>query len=436
MFEPSAMKKFFILLLGVLIFISAACAYILLVPAGSAWLTGMVFSRLAPGYDPDPSQTRGTLFHGMSYRNLEIPLHPYPQFSEGYVLRIERFELGLDGLRLRDIVAEAHNVRLVVPLSDPLVLSGELRGGKLDVNIYARAVSLDQIRAFVPDLPRSWQAYEGTLSEVDVYIRGPLDNIEISGRLKIDTVKNNDFTARDIQADVQTELKPAGAQANLGGFIDGTGGTLRGPRTALVHLEKGRLTFDPLHPDDPTLNITAWAKVERTKINIRLDGRLNDPQIVLTSQPPMPQPRLLIMLATDKSWGGTETALFDRKIPVGLAKDFLDYFVFSGTGSRLAQKFGIKDFFINYNKDVQGFGVTKSLTDSVDAIYEMEQRPTATDGKVTREHKVGGSLRIQDNLSITAKQGFKQNSSESQPDGSAPQARGESGIKLKFEQKF
>ena len=426
---------FGIALIGAVIIIALG-SYFVFIPQGSAFLGRILMARIAPGYRPDPGHFQGSLANGLFYENLEIPLQPHENFTKDYVLRIERLGIQIKSFHPRDAEIDLQNARIIVPMGDPLICSGTYRQGRMDFNFYARTVSLRQMIGFIPDPPRAWRQYDGSFSDIDLYIQGSMDEIRLSGKLHIDDFKNNGFLARDSKADVQITLASPGSDGKLKGFIQFQGGIISGPRTALVHLQKGRLIFDSMDPENPDLDFTAWAQVEKVKMNIRLGGALKNPQIILTSQPSMPQPRLLMMLATNRSWAGTEAALFDRKISVDLAKDFIDYFVFSGSGSQMARKFGIKDFFVKYTKDVQGFGVTKSITDSVDAIYEVEQRPTDVQGQLTREHKIGGSVQILDKLSVTAKQGFKQKTTTDQQDEAAPEARGESEVELKFQQQF
>jgi len=429
------MKKIIsIFLIGIVIIIVIGC-YFIMTPHGSALLGRILFKALVPAYQPDPEFAQGSLFKGLQFENLEIPLDSNDQFPDGTMLRIEWLEILVGGIRPQDMDIELRNARIVIPRGDPVICSGTYHQGRLDVNLFARTISMQQIMPFIPNVPVDWRQSQGTLSDTDLFIKGPLNQIQISGRWTIDKFKKDDFVIQNNVVDIQLEIRGADNNDGLNGFIEFQGGTARGARTALVHLDKGRLTFDRFAADNPDLNLRAWAQVEKTKINIRLEGPVKNPAIVLTSQPPAPQAQLMIMLATNRSWQGTE-ALFDQKIPGNLVKDFIDYFLFSGSGSEMAKKFGIKDFYVNYDDQVQGFGVTKSVTESVDAIYEVEQRPTDTQGKLNREHKIGGSVQILDNLSVTAKQGFKENSPTSQQERSDPEARGESEVKVKFEQRF
>ena len=99
------------------------------------------------------------------------------------------------------------------------------------------------------------------------------------------------------------------------------GGTLGDPRPAgQVRLLRGRaalpfatlavpeaiLTFTPANRLDPSIELRGTAEPRPYTVNIFAYGRLSDPQIVLSSNPPLPQHEIMTLLATGTTTRGLE----------------------------------------------------------------------------------------------------------------------------------
>ena len=430
------MKRIILIILIFFVALGAAFFYLVGTTRGSAWLVDFILSKLATDYELSQDGWTGSLAQGLSLKHAEFNLSQLGDFPQGYILRLENFSFHINGWGLKEVDITMQNARLIMPLADPVVLFGSLKDGMLDLNLFAHSLSLEQIRELIPDPDPQMQAYSGTIKDIDLYLKGPLDSLVLTGGLGVEELHNADFRVRDCAVRLDLYCERVFAAIRWAGEIAFDGGRVAGVKTAQVDLETGRLIFERMSPENPGLDFKGQAKVEKTKIQVVLQGTLKEPELVLTSQPPMPQPRLLIMLATNRSWSGVETTLVDRRISADLAKDFLDYFVFSGSGSQMAEQFGIRDFFIEYNDEVQGFGIKKRLTDSLDAIYEVEEDRHQPEGSVNRRHQVGGEYHLRDNLSITAKKGFQQNAGQVIQDATTSQKPAESEIKVEFETKF
>lgn len=99
------------------------------------------------------------------------------------------------------------------------------------------------------------------------------------------------------------------------------GGTLRDPRPAgQARLLRGRavlpfatlavpeavLTFTPANGLDPSIELRGTAEPRPYTVNVFAYGRLSDPQIVLSSNPPLPQHEIMTLLATGTTTRGLE----------------------------------------------------------------------------------------------------------------------------------
>jgi len=148
-------------------------------------------------------------------------------------------------------------------------------------------------------------------------------------------------------------------------------------------------------------NIRGQADVEDVKINVVLQGTTKEPELKVSSYPPLTQDLLLVMLATDRSWGGAQTSIEQGKISADLVKDFLDYFIFSGKGEKVGQRFGITSLSFIYESETKGVGVKTSFKDRVGVSYKV-QPPDEETGKQTSTHTVGTEVKITNTVSIAA----------------------------------
>jgi len=122
-----------------------------------------------------------------------------------------------------------------------------------------------------------------------------------------------------------TTAEPMLIRGNLAtGSIIGdlrVGGTLADPRpNGTVRLQDSQavlpfstltvaqavLTFTPANGLDPTVEVRGFAEPRPYTVNVFAYGRLSDPQIVLSSTPPLPQNEIMTLLATGTTTRGLE----------------------------------------------------------------------------------------------------------------------------------
>ena len=56
-----------------------------------------------------------------------------------------------------------------------------------------------------------------------------------------------------------------------------------------------------------------------------------------------------------------------------LAKDFVQYFAFGGSGNKLAETFGLDDLSFSYGKGKRGIGARKEIGDKLQVKYEIQR---------------------------------------------------------------
>ena len=73
-----------------------------------------------------------------------------------------------------------------------------------------------------------------------------------------------------------------------------------------LEVREGFLTFTPQNGFDPTLEIRGTAEPRPYRVLVYAYGRLSDPQLVLTSEPPLPENEIMTLLATGTTSAGLE----------------------------------------------------------------------------------------------------------------------------------
>lgn len=77
------------------------------------------------------------------------------------------------------------------------------------------------------------------------------------------------------------------------------------PFSTLV-IDRGTIDFHPETPYDPTLNIRGTSRIRPYEVNLYLYGPVSDPQILTTSNPPLPDTEIMTLLATGTTTRGIE----------------------------------------------------------------------------------------------------------------------------------
>ena len=272
-----------------------------------------------------------------------------------------------------DHIRAAHNARLRMLYSDPVVFSATQRAGRWDLRAYCKAVSAQELLAAAgPYRPRG--AVAGTLSEVYLTATGTPREIELTGEFVVDQLSRGAFSLTRAPGTLHLWLKGLPGMPQVTGAVELFRGTVAAKQTT-VTLRRSALRFagDPLLP---AFDISGSSTVEGVAINMALTGTKEAPVLRLSSDPPAPQGILLIMLATGKRWQGPQDVWADEQVSSELATDFIDYFVFGGLGSRIGRRFGITDLAITHGTETNWVGVETTLGNRVTLGLQVD--PTQT----------------------------------------------------------
>ena len=147
---------------------------------------------------------------------------------------------------------------------------------------------IDRPRRVVSSIPapfRDWPLNVRVGTDEPLLIRGNLANGMISGSVRVGGT--------------------LGAPAPDGSF------QLKGGRAALpfstLSVRTGTATFTPTTGFDPILEIRGIAEPRPYQVTVYAYGRASDPQLVLTSNPPLPENEIMTLLATGATTAGLES---------------------------------------------------------------------------------------------------------------------------------
>jgi len=137
------------------------------------------------------------------------------------------------------------------------------------------------------------------------------------------------------------------------------------------------------------------------------------------------------MLATNKSWKMAEGALIKGQISPDVAREFLDYFLFAGSGGRLAQYFGLKDLTFQLNGKTKGVGVKKDVTNNLGVSYAVEKEETKEKNGTTVQ-KVGSEHKLTDTFTVETEKELRQEKVSGAQDETATNEK----VILKYKKSF
>ncbi|MFH1996871.1 MAG: translocation/assembly module TamB domain-containing protein, partial [Candidatus Omnitrophota bacterium] len=360
----------------------------------------------------------------------DIEFHGLKWLPKGNSLKIQRLEISLSSFSLEGLNIKIQNGRIQFSGSETILFYGEFRNGTLNVSAYTSSISIrDTLDLFAETA--ALKKISGSLSNVDINIKGSFLDPEIQGSFLVKKLSRDMFTMADCPGKLNLKLADIKDALKINGEILLESGALSGPKTALIRIKESRILFTG-DPNIPTLHLRGTSAVEDVTISILLKGTFDEPDLKLTSQPAMDQDRLLLMLATNKTWKSVETALHKQELSADIAKDFLDYFVFSGSGDKIAQKYGIRDILVKYNGTMTKVGATKDITANTAVSYSVAQQQEK-EKNPSLSHKVGTEYKINEAISITGEKEIKQNSEAEQ---TRDEQKTDDKVMLKFKKEF
>ncbi|MFH0827253.1 MAG: translocation/assembly module TamB domain-containing protein [Candidatus Omnitrophota bacterium] len=380
----------FVFLVGALVY------FFLFTTPGSIFLVKSIISKYAQSGHPDIAGGVGSLSRSLVLQDMEID--DSKLLPSGSILKVQKLELYFTSLNLEGLQVKVDNGRLQLSRSGLVLFYGTLQNNLLDFNLYAQNVHLSE----VPGLKKM----SGTVDKIDFYVKGRLLQPRFNGTCQIARLERDSFSLSDCPLSFNVQLKAFKKEPELQGSVFTESGEISGPKTAIIQMKESKISFSGVFKK-AALNLKGISEVDGTKISAELKGTLDEPELKLVSDPPLPQERLMVMLMTNKGWKGAEDIFSKGGLSPDLARDFIDYFVFSGSGSKVAQRFGITGFSITLDEQKKGLGIKKEITEKIDATYAIEQSQEKEEPPATTQ-RIGAELKITESISVGAEKELRQ----------------------------
>jgi len=385
--------------------------YLILSPSGGKMLVRYVLQEYASVAVMHVGQYKGSLQDGFILKDIRIIGLAY---LPNALLRIQEIDVRLSLTDLSHLDLDIFNARLLIPGSDPVVFTGRVYGGQINGEIYARSVDIHEASRFWigEDVRKSLQGY---ISNVDFSVQGPLSSPRIIGSFLAESIRFQSIRLTDAFSKADLTFLPLKDKVQMTGEVILNSGLVNVRKTDL-ELSKSKIDFKG-DVFDPTLDIGLDAKVEDMEFHLAIKGDLTQPQLTVSSDPPMAPQDALRILFTGNAWASS-TSPFNGVTSSELAQNFLNY--------------SLAD--MNEN---QQLGLKTKLTDNLKIGAEMDQMPVSPgETNVYYSRKINGEMDLSDHMSLNI-------SHEVMPQDSYPstgyedaQSQAETQIYVQYKKRF
>ncbi len=406
--------------------------YLFFTTQGSALFARFVLSQYLKSQDVSFEKAEGDLRTGLSLFNILV--ENTQKLPSGALIKVQRLDIHLKKFRLSGLSFTVYNGRIKLLFSDTILFYGDYKNLNLDLKLYSKRVSAREIIDLFTRKP-VLSTLSGVFTDVNIRVAGTLWELAAEGSFYIESITKERFSMVDCQGSVLMYCDNILNAAKLNGEIVLHGGLVSGENTALIRLGNSKIVFVG-DPKRPKLNIRGSAKVADVSISLVLQGTVDEPELTLSSNPALTQELLLVMLATGRAWGSAQGSLESGRISADLIKDFVDYFLLAGTGSKIARRFGISDISLFYRKGTKTMGLTTSLADKLKVGYEVETLQNDRNGGVNGTTTVKGEVKITDTIFVNAEKQLKQGKTQELEEDEKKTETGEEKLYLQFKKKF
>jgi len=352
---------------------------------------------------------KGTILTGVILENIEIrnsKIMILPHFLRAQSIKIQFY------FSIFPVSVIIENARLFLDKEDPIVFSGTYKKDQWDIDLFSRGLGLTSLFKSLSVSGAFFERTTGYLKDIQLHLTGTRKNPRLEGFFVIDKILTRNFSIRCLPIQLHLIIRDIGPEFKIEGEITSSEGNLFF-RNSQVNIVNSRIVYQD-NPQNPALFINGESFIDKTKIKISVRGFLHDPHIELTSYPPLSQERLLVMLATNKSWKSLERSLGavrQNEISSDMVKDFFDYAFLGGSGEKMAQTLGIKDGWVRFTQNTRTMGIKKSLSDELDVGYQIEEIKNVDRTKDVK-YKVLGDVQVTDSISVSVEKELKKNQAQ------------------------
>lgn len=161
----------------------------------------------------------------------------------------------------------------------------------------AKATTSSKPSAPTPSGPMDWELDINVSTQDAILIRGNLVEGQITGQFKVggtvgDPTTNGKLTTQELVADLPFSK---------------------------LEIQTGVITLRPESLTNPVVNIRGESKIGQYMVEVYFSGPVQNPRLVLTSDPPMPESEIMLLLAT----GSASSQLADQQLASQKALQYL-----------------------------------------------------------------------------------------------------------------
>jgi autotransporter translocation and assembly factor TamB len=321
-------------------------------------------------------------------------------------IQIQKADVEFNARSLGSMRIKVSNGRLLLPNSSLVLFYGDYANGLFKFNIYSKTAGIDSLITLLApkDSPRI--PVKGSLADLDLYLTGSVQKPVVKGTVLVTRLEHKDFSLNSANCAYDVTFRNETKGILMDGSIVVKNGAVSGPGTATVELAESKLLFAG-PPQKPSFDINGDAVVDKIRIRIFLRGTIDKPELRLSSDSPLSQNQLLMMVATGRRWGSASSASNSDAVPADMAIDFIDYFALGGSGKKLADALGISGFSFTVNETKQAVKVDKSVTEKVEVGFGAS-RETGKDNSQQISQTVNADYKVTNAVSVSAEQETKQ----------------------------
>lgn len=385
-------------------------------------------------YNLNIKQWEGNFIHGISLKNID--LSSLPLLPIGSQVKVQQVDLTFKGFSVDDMFGKFTNARLLLPGTDPLVVQANIEKGLLTANVYANTIDIGQISGLLPINLRKG-ILTGFVTHIDLVVKGDLNRISVDGKLIVDRIKYYSTIVSDGPGELHLVfIPPFNEHIQIHGIALMTEGKVQARRIAL-DLNYSQVTFKG-KPDNMLLDIHASTNVDKVTIDVGFKGTLINPEMVLSSDPPMSSDVLLMMLATGKSFAGSSPVDNNVKLSGQLVSDFIDYSIKGGQGGSFSKRYGLNTASVQYDDASKRIGLRQKITEDLRIGVEIEQMPYVLNHSPEYSRKLEGEVDVTEHVSFNVSQKVlpRDDKTQNPANGQSHSPKGESEIFLKYQNRF
>ncbi len=236
----------------------------------------------------------GNVLLGVKVKGLRI--NKIKKIPQDVVIKIQQAQVNFSGFNPKNADFKINNARVEIARSQPIIFGGTCKKGRLDLNIYARAIDIKSCLWLFSDSVILKNATSGQIIEPDFYLKGTISEKDLYGKMVFKKVSFEKYSLSDSLVFLKVRIYSKGAQPNVKGDIILESGVINLGGSAIKNVH-GKIIYTG-DPYNPAFNLEGDSAVGGTRIHVAYKGTYLKPEFRLTSEPALAEDDLMMMLFT------------------------------------------------------------------------------------------------------------------------------------------